>query len=66
MFIYAKQVEYEMPLLAPVKDKRVLNIHQQQRQQPLRGLFQASQSDSMAPFKPMEKRDFVHMFFKNR
>jgi len=56
------QVEYEMPLLAPVKDKRVLNIHQQ-RQQPLGGLFQ---SDSTAPFKPMEKRDFVHMFFKNR
>jgi len=61
------QVEYEMPLLAPVKDKRVLNIHQQRQQQPLGGLFQsASQSDSMAPFKPMEKKDFVHMFLKNR
>ena len=62
MFNYAEKVEYEMPLLAPVKDKRVLNIHQQ-RQQSLGGLFQ---SDSTAPFKPMEKRDFVHMFFKNR
>lgn len=46
------QVEYEMPLLAPVKDKRVLDVHQMSRH-----LDAAS--------KPMNM-DFVHMFLKNR
>ena len=46
------QVEYEMPLLAPVKDKRVLDVHQMSRD-----LDGDSNPKSM---------DFVHMFLTNR
>ena len=46
------QVEYEMPLLAPVKDKRVLDVHQMSR-------------DLDGDFNP-KSMDFVHMFLTNR
>jgi len=49
------QVEYEMPMLAPIKDKRVLNIYPN-------GFTSASL------LNPDDKKDldFVHMFLANR
>ena len=50
-YLFHFQLEYEMPLLAPVKDKRVLNVHQVSRH-----LGDANHGS----------KDFVHMFLTNR